>query len=252
MYPYTHPLVSTFRRVALLPLLAYGSLTEDVEKTVRLDTSAAFARGVEPAGRYDIVIRGDVQLEGGVMVATKVEGPVQRITRMFYWRCFLFGVSFLSFWYGLAGGVAYYIVVKKMEEAEEEAMRLREEAEKARAGGEERWRRKRSAKKSHRESGADASGGGGDVEDEVVSGLGSDEEQDEDSDEGYLPDWTSPPSTADPDVQSDDEFVPTDPGNHPNRNNRTRREEEILLGKVMRGEGRDTIFVDRDEADPDE
>ena len=39
---------------------------------------------------------------------------------------------------------------------------------------------------------------------------------------------------------------------HPTRDNRTKREEDILVGKFMRGEGKEPIFVDRDEADPDE
>ena len=130
MYPYSHPMVSGFRRLCLLPFLAYGSVEESVEKPVRCEGAGVLEGwGRKPEGRYDVVVEGEVQLEGGTLTATTVEKTWQRVTRVYYWRCFGVGVGFFAFWYGVVGGVGYWWVVKKMEEAEEEARVRREEME---------------------------------------------------------------------------------------------------------------------------
>ena len=103
--------------------------------------------------------------------------------------------------------------------------------------------KKRRRRKSDTDRGADG-----------VSEEGGDEDYEdyENDEDGYLPDWTRPKAKAEEVEFSDDEFIPMGQDNHPNRDNRTKREEDILAGKFMRGEGKEPIFVDRDEADPDE
>ena len=45
---------------------------------------------------------------------------------------------------------------------------------------------------------------------------------------------------------SDDDFIPINQPSHEGRDVRTKREEDILMGRVIRGEGRQELFTDRE------